>query len=207
MTEKKVRTSKAGSTRNRLIQVGTEILSERGFNSVGIDEILLRAKAPKGVFYYYFQSKEEFGLAVVEHYELLWEQRLDRIFDSTEESPLQRIRNYIEEGMHGMEKYDFKRGCLIGNLGQELGGLNHAFRQRIQLVFNKWIQRIKECLDEAMEKAEIPAYLDTQTLARYFWTGWEGAILQCKLVRTVGPLEDFQSVLFSHVLSEKKAHV
>ena len=54
------------TTRDDIIRVGLEILGEKGFNSCGIDAVLKSAKIPKGSFYYYFPSKEEFGLAVLD---------------------------------------------------------------------------------------------------------------------------------------------
>lgn len=193
------------STRSRLIQVGTEVFSEKGFNSTGVEEILLRASAPKGVFYHHFKSKEEFGLEVISNYEQLWQVRLERTFNQENIAALQKLKNFIEDGMRGMEKYNFKRGCLIGNLGQELGALNNLFRERIELVFQNWNSYIKNCLDEAKNNREIPASLDTSKIARYFWTGWEGAILQCKLVRSVQPIEEFSQILFEYIL-HKEAH-
>jgi TetR/AcrR family transcriptional repressor of nem operon len=193
--------------RLRMIQVGTEVLAEKGFNSVGIDEILLRASAPKGAFYYYFASKQEFGLAVIANYERIWEQRLTRLLGDDGTPPLRRLRNYIDEGIHGMEKYAFRRGCLIGNLGQELGGLNDPFRGRIEEVFASWARHVKTCLDQAVALGQVDAALDTAVMARYFWTAWEGAILQCKLVRSTRPLEDFAQVLFGVMLREERAHV
>ena len=56
------------TTRDDIIRVGLEILGEKGFNSCGIDAVLKSAKIPKGSFYYYFPSKEEFGLAVLDLY-------------------------------------------------------------------------------------------------------------------------------------------
>jgi TetR/AcrR family transcriptional repressor of nem operon len=202
-----VRSAVTAPTRARMIQVGTEVLSEKGFNSTGIDEILKRANAPKGSFYYYFESKQEFALAVIANYEHAWDKRLTRIFSDGNASPLQRIKNYIEEGMRGMEKYGFKRGCLIGNLGQELGGLNDAFRDRIEVVFARWNSYIRKCLDEAVRIGEIRSDVDTAEIARYFWIAWEGAILQCKLHRSVQPIEDFGSVLFKHVLTQGGTNV
>jgi len=201
-----LRSAPTAPARARMVQVGTEVLSEKGFNSVGIEEILQRANAPKGSFYYYFESKQEFGLAVIANYEQLWEQRLARIFADDGTPPLQRIRRYIEEGMHGMEKYGFRRGCLIGNLGQELGGLNDAFRGRIEEVFASWTRHLRRCLDQAIALGQLDAGLDTEVVARYFWTAWEGAILQCKLVRSIRPLEDFASVLFEVILRKDPSH-
>lgn len=202
-----VRSAVAAPARARMIQVGTEVLSEKGFNDTGIDEILQRANAPKGSFYYYFTNKQEFGLVVIANYESAWDKRLSRIFSDVSSSPLQRIKNYIEEGMHGMEKYGFKRGCLIGNMGQELGGLNDAFRNRICVVFKGWNLYIQKCLDEAITLGEIRSDLNTTEIARYFWTAWEGAILQCKLHRSVEPIKDFSSILFTYILVQRGTNV
>ncbi|MGH8672403.1 MAG: TetR/AcrR family transcriptional regulator, partial [Burkholderiales bacterium] len=51
-------------TREELVKVGAHIIAQHGFNTTGIEEVLKRAKVPKGSFYYYFASKEDFGLAV-----------------------------------------------------------------------------------------------------------------------------------------------
>jgi len=48
-------------TRESLLQAGVEVLTEKGFSSAGIDEILRRVGVPKGSFYHFFGSKEAFG--------------------------------------------------------------------------------------------------------------------------------------------------
>ena len=56
-------------TRKDLVWCGTELLTERGFQITGIEEVLKRVGVPKGSFYHYFKSKDEFGHAVIENYE------------------------------------------------------------------------------------------------------------------------------------------
>lgn len=195
------RRSARAETRDRLIQVGTEILSEKGFESTGIDEVLRRAGVPKGSFYYYFESKSDFGLAVVDHYAALWERKLTRILGADGISPLQRVHDYIADGMHGLEKYKFRRGCLIGNLGQELSVLDGEFRKRLSAVFESWTQMLAECLQDAKEAGELPGEADCDQLAKFFWIAWEGAILQAKLEHSTKPVEQFRDVLFGYVLT------
>jgi TetR/AcrR family transcriptional repressor of nem operon len=187
-------------TRNRLIQIGTEILSEKGFGATGLDEVLRLAKVPKGSFYYYFESKADFGLAVIDNYAFLWEQKLTRLLRDPNVKPLQRVKNYIAEGMRGLEKYSFRRGCLAGNMAQELAALDDAFRTRIQRVFIDWARFLHDCLDEAKMAGELSRDADTMKLAKFFWLAWEGAILQAKLDRSIKPLEQFRDILFSCVL-------
>jgi AcrR family transcriptional regulator len=58
----------ADNTRDKLIGVSVELIMLKGFNNTGIAEILSKAGVPKGSFYYYFKSKEDLGLAVIDHY-------------------------------------------------------------------------------------------------------------------------------------------
>jgi TetR/AcrR family transcriptional repressor of nem operon len=114
--------------------------------------------------------------------------------------PLQRVRNYIAEGIRGLEKYAFRRGCLAGNLAQELGSLDDAFRARILNVFESWSRFLQTCLQEAKDTGELPASADVRQLAKFFWYAWEGAILQAKLERSTKPVEQFRDILFKHIL-------
>jgi TetR/AcrR family transcriptional regulator, transcriptional repressor for nem operon len=191
---RKLPRSNRTETRSRIVQIGTEILSERGFDSITIDDVLQRAEVPKGSFYYYFPSKADFGLAVIDSYAFLWEQKLTRLLRDPNVSPLQRVRNYISEAADGLEKYEFRRGCLIGNMGQELGGLDNVFRERILGVLNSWTGVLAECLRQGQEAGEIRSDLNTKQIASFFWFSWEGAIIKAKLERSTVPLNEFHDV-------------
>ena len=194
------RTGRA-ETRSRLVRIGTEILSEKGFDTTAIDEVLRRAEVPKGSFYHYFESKAAFGLATIDNYAYLWEQKLTRLLRDPNVRPLQRIRNYIAEAERGLEKYNFRRGCLVGNMGQELAALDDVFRQRILDVLNSWADFLVDCLKEAQEAGEIAADLNVRQVASFFWFAWEGAILKAKLERSVTPLEQFRDIMFRRILT------
>jgi len=53
-------------TKNKLLQIGAKYIHLKGFNNAGLQEILKEANVPKGSFYFYFKSKEEFGLAIID---------------------------------------------------------------------------------------------------------------------------------------------
>ena len=48
-------------TREMLLIAGTEVVTEKGFSAVGVDEILQRTGISRCSFYYYFKTKEGFG--------------------------------------------------------------------------------------------------------------------------------------------------
>lgn len=187
-------------TRNALVWCGTELLTERGFQITGIDEVLKRVGVPKGSFYHYFKSKDHFGHAVIDNYEAYYAKKMDRIFGDTSQLPLQRLMNFTVNAKNGMVKFDFKRGCLIGNLGQELAALDTQFRERLEGVLVSWEKRVSDCLSEAIDIGELAPGQDPQALSRFFWVGWEGAILRSKLMRSLEPIDQFISIFFRSVL-------
>jgi TetR/AcrR family transcriptional repressor of nem operon len=187
-------------TRKDLVWCGTELLTERGFQITGIEEVLKRVGVPKGSFYHYFKSKDEFGHAVIHNYEQYYARKMDRIFGNLDRSPLQRLRDFVLNAKNGMVKFDFKRGCLIGNLGQELAALDTQFRERLESVLLSWEQRVSDCLKEAIAVGELAPGQDTEALSRFFWVGWEGAILRAKLMRSLKPIDQFTTIFFDSVL-------
>lgn len=187
-------------TRDELIKVGTEIIGQHGFSTTGINAVLSTAGVPKGSFYYYFSSKEDFGLAIIDASAAAYAERIDSFLSDRQYPPLERIRNYMKSVMANIEAGECKTGCLIGNLSQELSSQNEKFRARLDDVFLGWQQQFARCLDEAKQAGEIAADTDTKKLAEYLLAGWQGAILRSKMCKNVAPLQSFMDIVFSQVL-------
>ncbi len=54
--------------RQHLIDIAKALMAEKGYTAVGLAELVAAAGVPKGSFYYYFKSKEEFGQALLDDY-------------------------------------------------------------------------------------------------------------------------------------------
>lgn len=178
-------------TRELLLRSGLEVLTEKGYSATGIDEILARVRVPKGSFYHYFESKEAFGLELIDRYGQYFAAKLDSHFGNTSLSPLMRVHAFVADAMAGMTRFEFRRGCLIGNLGQEMASLPESFRARLQAVFVDWEERLAACLEAAKAAGQVPPDTDCRQLAGTFWVGWEGAVLRAKLERSTRPLASF----------------
>ena len=179
------------ATREALIRGGLELFTEKGFNSVGLDEVLRRVGVPKGSFYHYFSSKDDFGQQVLEAYAAYFARKLDRWLLDASRPPLARIADFVADARAGMVRHHFHRGCLVGNLGQEMGALDESFRSRLEAVFQDWQKRLATCLAAAVAAGELAADTDCARWAAFFWIGWEGAVLRAKLVRDAQPLDLF----------------
>lgn len=186
-------------TRAVLVRCGTELCTERGFQITGIDEVLKRAGVPKGSFYHFFRSKHEFGEAVIENYRQYYEKRLDRFLKDASLQPLERLDAFINEAQVRFALSNFRRGCLVGNLGQELGGMNDNFRAQLTAVLNEWEARVAVCLQEAIDRGDLPASQDAHMLASLFWNGWQGAVWRAKLEQSAAPIRAFGAFFFRSI--------
>jgi TetR/AcrR family transcriptional repressor of nem operon len=92
---------------------------------------------PKGPFYHYFGSKAEFGLALVDAYAVYFANKLDRWF-LDEASRLWLTCTPLSKTPAPAWRFDYRRGCLVGNLGEEISALA---RDRLASVFADWEAR------------------------------------------------------------------
>ncbi len=184
-------------TRELLIRAGLEVLTEKGFTATGIEEILGRVGVPKGSFYHFFESKEAFGRELIERYGAFFASKIDRHLNNQALSPLARLHAFVDDAKSSMARFDFRRGCLIGNLGQEMGALPESFRASLRGTFEDWQRRFAICLEQAQEAGELSRTVDVQQVASFFWIGWEGAVLRAKLERSPQPLDVFTDFFFA----------
>ena len=187
-------------TRSAIIAVGTELIARQGYNATGLDAILKQAGVPKGSFYHYFASKEEFGLAVIDRFAAAALERIDACLNDRSLSPLARIRTYLENSALRLEQDHCSKGCLAGNLGQELADQNEVFRQRLEEIFQAWQQAFAVCLAEAQTAGDLAADLDPAETAVFILAGHEGSLLRAKVMKSSQPLRAFIALLFRTIL-------
>ena len=176
-------------TRALLIRSGVEVLTESGFAAAGIDGILKKVGVPKGSFYHYFKSKEDFGQAVIDNYASYFAAKLDKCLLDDSIAPLQRIIKFADQAKQGIVRFEFKRGCLVGNLGQEVAILPDSYRRILQNIFAVWQIKMQACLETAQQQGDIKQNINCIQQAEYFWIGWEGAVMRARLVQSVQPLD------------------
>src|SRR3954447_18309318 len=87
-----------GTTKERILNAAEELMLQKSFHSVGLNEILSAVKVPKGSFYHYFESKEHFGVELLKHYVADASVYKRRALLSTQlgEDPYERLMAYFE---------------------------------------------------------------------------------------------------------------
>ena len=185
------------NTRDKLIAISIEAMSIKGFNNTGIAEILAVAKVPKGSFYHYFKSKDDLGLAIIDHYGQQLRVGLSEHLAHAEGSALTRLRSYFETILAYFEGKLASCNCLLGNLGQELSMQNALMRDTIFGHYRALENVIAECLRQAKAEGELASHQDEQMLAKMFFASWEGCLVRARLEQSEQPLRDLIQLYFS----------
>ena len=77
-----------------------------------------------------------------------------------------------------------------------MGALPEEFRHQLVQVLEDWQARTANCLRLAQDLGDLDERHDPDTLAAFFWIGWEGAVLRAKLERCADPLRCFADTFF-----------
>lgn len=188
------------SNREHLLQTGQEIL-HRGFAATGVQQITTAGGVPKGSFYSYFPSKEQFGIEVMRRYVLEHGRAIEAILVDGEGTPLQRLATLFDRLIEREREGGFARGCLAGNLAQELAGVDPAFREELELALRQLQRHFTELLFEAQQAGELDAAEDPDELAAFVYNAWQGALLRMKAAGSDRPLHQFRTVVFGRLLA------
>src|SRR6516162_2523264 len=135
-------------TRDRLVEAARTLFWEQGYTATGIAQILKRADAGSGSLYYFFPTKEDLLLAVLEWYrENLRSAVVDPVFNRVSD-PIERIFGILDGYRQGLIATDYQHGCPIGNLALELADTHPAVRQLLAVNFTGWRKVVEQCLAE-----------------------------------------------------------
>lgn len=187
-------------TKLALLQVGMEMMMERGYTNTGIQEVLSALRVPKGSFYHYFESKESYAVEIIQHFDLGYSANLLRVLRNPQLSPLQRLKSYCEQGKATLAAQDCRKGCLIGNLSQEMADQSEVLRKELSRVMYKWRDMFAACIDEGQKAGDIPSRHSATSLAELFSAGWGGAVMRAKTVKNTEPLDVFIKLMFDDIL-------
>ena len=188
------------SHREKLLHVGMQVVHERGFGGASVRDIVQAAGVPQGSFTNHFASKEAFGLEVIDLY---FAQARDAMRDTLRNDdlpPLQRLRQYIDNGKNRLNRESMKNGCLFGNFTAEASDSSEPIRQRLVEIFGELQSAVAHCLRAAVKVGEISPTTDCDEIAAFVVASLQGANLLAKAQRSPVPVERFKEVLFGSVL-------
>lgn len=184
---------KPASTRDRLVETARQLFLVNGYEATGVAEILREAGVNSGSLYYFFKTKEELLLAVLDQYvEMLHPCVIDPVFERVGD-PIERIFAVLEGYRQMLVMTECRQGCPIGNLALEMSEKSEAVREKIALNFANWRKAIGQCLVDAVGR--LAAETDAEKLSTFILTVMEGAVMQARAHRSIEPFDASVAVL------------
>lgn len=184
-------------TRNRLVDAARELFLEKGYEAASVTEILQKSGVNSGSLYYYFKSKEELLLAVLDWY-------LANLHPAVIDPARQQTNDPIEQVFAVMSGYqqmltmtECRIGCPIGNLALEMSEKSEAVRAKIAENFVNWRAAIRDMLVAARDR--FPPNTDCDALATFCLTVMEGGVMQARAHRSLQPFEQSVHLLRDYV--------
>jgi TetR/AcrR family transcriptional repressor of nem operon len=187
-------------TKDMLLEAGKRVFLEKGYSNAGLEAILQTAGIPKGSFYYYFESKEDFGLQVLNRFAEWVDAEFQRCMEDPSRGMIERLRRFFDVVIERLVSHSCGNGCLVGNLSQEMASQSETFRRRVEEIYKERCNRLAACLEAAQRAGEISAQLDPRLLAEFLLNSWQGALLRAKTMKSREPLGTFLTIVFESLL-------
>ncbi|WP_445946593.1 TetR/AcrR family transcriptional regulator [Shewanella sp.] len=175
-------------TRQHILDTGYQLIASRGFASVGLSELLKHAQVPKGSFYHYFKSKEQFGEALIKHYFDDYQLRLNSQFGDKTLPAYTRLIEYWQCWMASQADSCSSQKCLVVKLSAEVADLSEPMRLAL-LKGTQIVQgAISDCIQAGIDDGSVKETSPNDT-AKLLYHLWIGASLMAKLSKTDSGLQ------------------
>ncbi len=194
-------TTAAPTTKERILDAAEEIMLQKSFHSVGLNEILSAVKVPKGSFYHYFQSKEQFGVELLRHYvaeATAWKRSM-LLNEEQEPNPYDRLMSYLELNIARMLEKGCQPSCLVGKLATEIASFSDGMREVLAEGLREWQSLLEQLLREGQGKKVIRPDLNPATAAALLQDLWMGATQRSQVQRNVAPLRAAAAFIRSYL--------
>lgn len=177
------------NTRQHILDTGLRIFAGKGFTSVGLNELLKTSGVPKGSFYHYFESKEQYGQALLEDYFAGYLDDFDTLMAGEAVSGRERLMRYWQRWLDRQCDDCSEQKCLVVKLSAEVADLSDAMRLTLRDGTDRVVARIACIIEEGMADGSLPQ-LDAAAAAQTLYQLWLGASLLGKLHRNSRALDN-----------------
>jgi TetR/AcrR family transcriptional regulator, transcriptional repressor for nem operon len=178
------------TTKKRILEAAEEIMLQKSFHSVGLNEILSAVKVPKGSFYHYFQSKEQFGVELLKHYvaDASAFKRRALLTEEVAANPFERLMALFDMNIGRLLEKGCQRGCLVVKLSTEVATFSDDMRTVLADGMREWQGILEQLLVEGQKAKAIRKDIDPTVTASIIQDLWMGASQRTQVQRSVAPL-------------------
>lgn len=182
------------STKQEILEEGIAQFRRHGYHGTSIQMVLSACDVPKGSFYYYFNSKEDFALAAVDRYAEIYMNLLKEIRHQSL-PPMEKITTFFGRLIAFYKAEGYKLTCLMSILSVDVGSDIPAIRGRIDSHFRAMKSELAAIILQAQKRNSLPGRgrVEALSLAEFLINSFNGALISMKCQQSDRPLVDFQT--------------
>lgn len=186
-------------TKEDILQGGIELFRKNGYQGTGVQQILTSLNIPKGSFYNYFKSKEEFAMASIELYTNNSLKNQNTKLTNQTLSPINRIIKLMKSVEKLYITESFEKSCLLDMFATEVCGNNDKISVQIDKIYENRNTIWANCIKEGQELNEIRKDETAENLAEFLLHGYSGAQLKAKTERSIRPMKNFTKQFLNYI--------
>lgn len=181
-----------------LLDKGMALLWSKGYNATSVNDIVKAAGIPKGSFYFYFNSKEDFTVQALEKYFNAQVPLMLEILKNQMVPVKQRLIDFYQYRIDTLKNdLNCTMGCMACNLASEMAEHNEAIRKIIASKGELIKDHIAETIAEAQRNGEISNKIKARDLAEFIEDAGKGAMTTMKEMKSAYPIDNLMNIVKS----------
>lgn len=196
------RTRQSEHLRTKLLDQGVSMFMEQGYHGTGIQEVVDNVGIPKGSFYNYFKSKEDFGSKAITHYSDQFKEFLQSILETSKKDTLKSLNQFFDQLTKLFDEKDCRDGCLIGNFAAEISDSSTVGRETMSKCIGEWKDIMKEIIIRGQEKKVIRDDISPDEIADFLLNFLEGSLIRMKIEASTDPLKQMKKIFLNYALKK-----
>ncbi len=186
-----------------VLKTGLGMFCNKGYNSLGIDEICKVTGMTKGAFYNAFKSKEQFLIEAILLYAKNNVNRIKtQLETNTEQSAYERLLQFYITMLEVQPKVNFM-GCFINNIMSELGSANEKVGLASTQAFDEFIDAIEPTVKEAQQDNELNSEWNARQITELIHSTFYGSLTRAKSSKDYQQSISTIKLLFNNLKTNK----
>jgi TetR/AcrR family transcriptional regulator, transcriptional repressor for nem operon len=166
--------------RSKLLDAAMMVIRRRGYSATSVDELCAAAGVTKGAFFHHFKSKDELGVAVVDH----WSQMTGGMFAAASyhdlADPLDRVLGYLELRKALLAGAVAEFTCVAGTIVQETFETSEPIRDACDRSISGHAATLEADIAAAVSARELTPDWTPGSLALHTQAVLQGAFILAK---------------------------
>lgn len=186
-----------------VLKTGLGMFCNKGYNSLGIDEICKVTGMTKGAFYNAFKSKEQFLIEAILLYAKNNVNRIKiQLQPNNTQTAFERLLQFYINMLEVQPKVNFM-GCFINNIMSELGSANEKVGLASALAFDEFIDAIEPTVKEAQQNNELNSEWNSRQITELIHSTFYGSLTRAKSSKDYQQSINTIKLLFNNLKTNK----